>query len=353
MINDLRNDITSVFRNNKQYLPIRVKERLMIYIIYLKYLCETNKLEYEKVIHSDEIYGPKELYFGVVPIDNINVHGLNALIRNFTNISAIDMLKELINELKDDNDFYSIKGKRIVDVWETGYYYRNEDLSMFDITGKTTYVISPQNEELIEYFKIFDEILGVNNKYLKRDEIDYKKYDNLCIFVKSPKYVNNDDGVLFKYIYDSLKLINVSLYSKFSRFSRFTLNGRSKDKENRVLDRFLARHIKTVLIKEDNMIIIFNSLANEISIINCNKLTRDEIDDIITNNRKQKDVLVKTNYDELIKNGLRIGFNLYQKKKDNNEIDINKIVDENTYYLDELNTLNEVVERETNRIFNL
>ena len=352
MINDLRNDLTNIFRNSKAYLSMIVKERLVVYIIYLKYLCEINKLEYEKVIHSDEIYDDKNLYYSPIYTSKINFQSINSLIRNFTNVNAKDMLMELINE-RNDSNFYSVKGKKIIDTYGISNYYDSDDISIYDIDGKTTYVVSDKNANLMEYYKRFDKILGVTNKYLEKDEIDFKKYDNLCVFVTGPKYVNNDDGVLFKYIYDTAKIINVSLYSKYSRFSRFTLNGYSKDSEYRFLARFLAHHIKTVLIKDDNMIIMFTKEINEISIINCNNLNKDEIENIIIKNRKQKDVLVKTNYDELSKNGYRIGFNLYQKKIDDNEIDINKIVDENTNYLEELNKINEIVERETNEIFNL
>ena len=80
-----------------------------------------------------------------------------------------------------------------------------------------------------------------------------------------------------------------------------------------------------------HIIILFNNEINkEISIINYDNIKDlNKLHSIIKNNRKQKDILVKTNYDELRENNLRIGFNLYQLEKDNEIRDINKIVDEN------------------------
>ena len=347
MINDLRNDLSNIYRSNKKYLGIGVREKLIIYVIYLKYLCEINKLKYEDVITSDEVYDESGLLIKGNLVIKEYMLSINALIRNFTFAKAKDMLMELINEKEDKNNFYCESKKRIIYSYGISYYYDSSDLDTYDINGNTTYLIkNVKNQDLYEYFKMFDEILGIKNKYLSESEINFKEYDTLSIFVLGPKYVNNDDAVLFSYINKWVQEINVSIYSKYSRFSKFgNVPG--------YVSRSIINYIKTILIKDSNMIIMFNNKVSEISIINCNNKNRDEIEEIITKNRKQKDVLVKTNYQELINNGMRIGFNLYQKKKDNNEIDINKIVDENTRYLKQLNNLNEIVERETNKIFNL
>ncbi len=347
MINDLRNDLNNIYRSKKKYLGIRTKERLIIYVIYLKYLCETNELKYEEVINSDKVYDENERFIKSFSLIREYMLSINALIRNFTTVTAKDMLMELINEKDDKSNFYCQNKKRIIYAYGVRYYLDSDDLDIYDVTGNTTYlIIKDKNDDLLEYFKIFDEILGVNNKYQSESEIDFKEYDNLSIFVSGPKYVDNDDANLFGYINKCIREINVSLYSKYYRFSKFS-------NVPDYINRRIVRYIKTILIKDSNMITMFNKDASEISIINCNNKNMDEIEEIIKKNRKQKDVLVKITYSEIINNGMRIGFNLYQKKKDDNEIDINKIVDENTQYLRRLNDLNEIVERETNKIFNL
>lgn len=69
-------------------------------------------------------------------------------------------------------------------------------------------------------------------------------------------------------------------------------------------------------------------------------------------NRKQKDILVKITKQDIINNNYRIGFNLYQLEKTNKIKDINKIVDQNTRYLQRLNTLNQQVETQINKLLN-
>ena len=62
--------------------------------------------------------------------------------------------------------------------------------------------------------------------------------------------------------------------------------------------------------------------------------------------------LFKTNRKEILDNNSRIGFSLYELDKNNEIKDINKIVDENTELLEELNRINTTVEEEINKLLN-
>ncbi len=62
--------------------------------------------------------------------------------------------------------------------------------------------------------------------------------------------------------------------------------------------------------------------------------------------------LFKTNRKEILGNNSRIGFSLYELDKNNEIKDINKIVDENTELLEELNRINSTVEEEINKLLN-
>ena len=61
---------------------------------------------------------------------------------------------------------------------------------------------------------------------------------------------------------------------------------------------------------------------------------------------------IKTNKNEILDNNSRIGFSLYELDKNNEIKDINKIVDENTELLEELNRINSTVEEEINKLLN-
>ena len=62
--------------------------------------------------------------------------------------------------------------------------------------------------------------------------------------------------------------------------------------------------------------------------------------------------LSKTNRKEILDNNSRIGFSLYELDKNDEIKDINKIVDENTELLEELNRINSTVEEEINKLLN-
>ena len=141
---------------------------------------------------------------------------------------------------------------------------------------------------------------------------------------------------------------NVVIYTNYSKISNFS-NGR-----------IISKYIDKIIIDGVKTVMLFHGYSNqdesgEISIINYDHSKihdLDQLNEIIQNNRKQKDILVKLSYQDLKENNLRIGFHLYQLEKNNEIRDINKIVDLNTEYLNQLNYINEKVEKEINILLN-
>ena len=137
MINDLRNDLNNIYKSNKTYLGIGVRERLIVYVIYIKYLCEINSLKYEEVINSDKVYKDEDILIKSRSLTRKYMASINALIRNFTGVKAKDMLIELINEKEDRTNFYYDSLKRIIYAYGIRFYYDGNDLDLYDISGNT------------------------------------------------------------------------------------------------------------------------------------------------------------------------------------------------------------------------
>ncbi len=81
-------------------------------------------------------------------------------------------------------------------------------------------------------------------------------------------------------------------------------------------------------------------------------MTLDKLFDIIKSNRKIKDVLIKTNENEIRSNNCRIGFRLYQMNLETKNRGINDIVDQNTLLINRLSNINKRVEVEIDKLFN-
>ena len=342
MINDLETRVINLFEKSEQVTSMAT-ETIAMYLIYLKYMCEIGEIEYEKIIYSDEIFDV--FHIPRIVSTKINNNGIiiNGMLRNFKETCAKDMVLAFLKNQKSNLDIYQVNDEKII--YMIGGLVRNCDFSLYDTNGKTTYISDSESvDRLYEYFKLFDKVLGIHNDYKSISDVEYEKYDYLCIYDNAPRYLQRNSN-LNNYIYGKINVVkNIILFSKYSKISNF------KD------GRLVAKYIKTIVIKGNNTAIFFDKDATEISIINGNnsKIQSSEtIDEIIKKNRKQKDVLVKTNYQELKNNNMRIGFNLYQMEKSDHNININKIVNENTNYLKELNSLNDIVEMETNKIFNL
>ncbi len=350
MINDLRRDIEKTLFKKRDLFYLRRIDHIIIYLIYLKYLCEIKEYEYEKVIYSNTLYDI--LYIpgylkSYLSSDNRTLL-LNSLLRNIANINAKDLVLDYIKEQKSELDIYPVLEKKLFYSFLNINAVLGLNISLvgYDIFGKTTYIISDAKDNIsIRIFKIFDEILKVHNEYKKLSEIDFTKYEYICIYDDRPKYLSsNSTDSIYKFINEKSNIVpNIILYTKYNKISNFQ-EGRS-----------VLNLLKIVIIKENDTVMIFSKDSKEISIINYNNSKIKNIDmlkEIINNNRRQKDILIKTNIDEIRKNNMRIGFHLYQIDKENN-FNINNIVDENTYLLKELNNLNDKVEIEINNLFNM
>ncbi len=340
MINELKEDISKLLKKEPKSFVYRYSNVFVLYLIYLKYLCDIDKYKYEDVIHNNEIY---DLFDSISRIKEIIEKPvlINNLLRNISVCNTNDLVNEFVNSYEQLMPIYDENQERIFDSnihhnLIMGYI----NLTGYDITGKTTYIV--QRDRDYEYFKILDEILNINNKYLKEEEIEFDKYNYICIYDNRPKYRFIKEDNEYSHIYDYVhKIENVILYTRYSKISNF------KD------GRRILRNLKTVILSDDKAILIFNKDVKETSIINCDKIKSiDKLKQIIENNRKQKDVLVKTSYDEIINNNSRIGFSLYELDKSEDIKDINKIVDENTRLLEDLNRINETVEEEINKLLN-
>ena len=341
MINELKEDVIKFLKQNSKIVNPYTTEIFVFYLIYLKYLCDTNVYKYEEVINNETLSDilPTDNYSLKKKLNNDNIQ-LNKLLRNISTIDAKKLMLEYINLYDNNLPIYDENKERLLIKYDS--ILRPTDLSNYDITGKTTYIVN--KEVYYEYFNIVDKILGVNNKYLKEEEIDFSKYQELCIVDSRPKYryikENNIYDDIHKYIN---KVDKVILYTKYSKISNF--------KEGR----YLLSHLKDVILYGDKAILIFVKNSEEISIINydTDKIkTIDKLKSIVNNNKKQKGILIKTNKDEILDNNSRIGFSLYELDKNSEIKDINKIVDENTELLEELNRINSTVEEEINKLLN-
>ena len=337
-MNDLLKDIEE-FENRYNYKFNDSKKILLIeYLIHLKYLCDKDIYKYEDVIEKEEIYDIS------LDTNRLSYHNLksklpiNTLLLKIKKKNIKKLLLELLDYIDKPIEFNNNKDKVLyIDLLHDIIHYYNR-------YGNGTY-ISKTSIRLYQTFKVFDEILGINNTYIEKQDIsDYKDYDYVYIFDDIPKYrLNRYDNIyndINKLIRNNKTIVLYTNYSKISNFSD---------------GRIISRYIKTIILNNTKAIMIFNNIeSTEISIINYDEDKINSIDKlhgIIKTNRKQKDILVKTTYNELRENNLRIGFNLYQLEKENKVRDINKIVDENTRLLEQLNDINEDVENYWNKLF--
>ena len=332
MINELIEEIKTITNKNKTVLNQEIT--FIAYLIHLKYLCEENIYSFEEVISNDNLYPLNKEIERIIKYSN-NKLLINRLLLNIKNITSKDLLLEILNYLNkpiylhEDNDniaYFNIESNL--------YNYYNSK-------GNSTYIM--KIKEYYETFKIFDKILNINNNYILLNDLNNYNYDYIYIYDNTLRFSKSSDNLLEtinKFLNISKNIILIARYNKISNFRE---------------GRFLTRFIKLILLDNKKAIIHFkkNKDNDEVSIINVDNIKdKNKIINIIKNNRKLKNILIKITYQDIRNNNYRIGFNLYQLEKTNKVKDINKIVDDNTKYLEKLNKINQIVEIEINKLLN-
>ena len=352
MINDLIDEIKLQFKKNKRVLLDYNLKRILISLLALKYCCDKFNLSYGDLIKAeklDDICFPSEFnkYKTLCTIDSINL---------LTHIQY-EKIEDLVKEFLDDSDIgikIFNKGEKIICVQDYSRAVRSDiNFGMYDINGNTTYILDKFSGSMYVYsvFKFFDEVLGVSNKYLEYNEVSFEDYDYLYIYDGNPifKFAKNSDNFeLIDFIFNLLKRnkdLKIILNTKFKKIS----NVRNVS--------FIIGYISKILFyDEKNTFISFEKKDDElISIVDYNRdkvKSLDKLFEIIKNNRKMKDVLVKTTVTDISENRYRIGFKLYQDGIEQNIKSINQIVDENTMLINRLSRINDNISQEIDKIIN-
>ena len=340
MIDEIIAELKKIAEESKMKFMMLTRIRFIIsYLIIMKYLCESGKYHIDDVIKSREFFEitPDMKRFNHYLGDKcVSVH---FLLIKYQDVSSKDLLLEFIHSHEKKFVFTDLSKTLFRGIPDTNYSY-------YDITGSSTYLYPLKHSD--SYFKtyqMFDEILGIHNQYMEEVDIDFTKYQFMFLVDDTPKYrfmKENNEYDAIQYFLNCLK--QVTLETSYNKISNFK-EGKS-----------IIKSLKTVILHQDEATLIFQKQhQGTISIVNADSekiKDYNHLQKIIETNRQMKDVLIKTNYEEIKTNNMRIGFQLYQLEQKKDIQDINKIVDENTSYLNDLNRINQTVEREINILLN-
>jgi len=342
MINNLKEEIRKELLKESKYISEERIDRILIYILSLKYHCDNSNIPYESLIKETD---PK----------NIDIEE-NILITSDDQIKSIKLLKfiryenlkELVTEYLENNKI----GIKLLNQSKKKICIANKlNILIYDLYGNTTYITNKLNitKNQITIFKFFDKVLNLNNKYSLYEDLNFEDYDSVYIYDNTPKYRfikenSNDTYLLIKEILTKNNNLKIILHTSYKKISNL--------KQSISIIKYLSK----VLLDEETAYLIYEKNNNQkVSIIDYNKDKINNLDklfQIIENNRKQKDILVKITIDDIRNNYYRIGFKLYQSNIIETTKNINEIVDENTRLVEKLSTINKLIEEEINKLIN-
>lgn len=340
MISSILDELRGIERQKNLRFIGRYENTFLAYLIYLKYLCDKNEYSYDDVIENEDLY---DIMPDIIRMNRFYLKKdklpINRILIQLRKLDIKDLLVEFLEHIEKPIYLHEEKDK-------IAYLNIESELfSFYQSNGEATYYMRSVDASRYDIFKVFDEILGIHNYYvidhnLKIEDYNYVYiYDDVPRFRKSSGRENIFDQVR-KYLIHNENVVLITNYNKISSF---------RD------GRFIVRAIQTILLDDVKATIHFSNQSEkkDITIINQNQI-KDflQLQKIIKNNRKQKGILLKITFDDLIENHYRIGFHLYELEKSSKIKDINKIVDENTGYLERLNHINEKVEKEINKLLN-
>ncbi len=340
MIPSILEELRGIERQKNLRFIGKKENTFIAYLIYLKYLCDKKDYSYDDVIENERLY---EIMPDIIRMNRYFLKEdklpVNRILIQLRKYNIKDLLLEFLSYVHKPIYLHEDKDK---------IAYLNIESNLFSFyheKGNATYYMKSIDASRYEIFKVFDEILGIHNDYVVDQELKVEDFNYVYIFDDIPRFRKNSNkenifDQVRRYMLHNENVVLITNYNKISSFRE---------------GRFLARGIQTILLDHLNATIHFKDQSDkkEITIINHNQIKdSNQLKRIIKNNRKQKGVLLKITLDDLIENHYRIGFHLYELEKTHVIKDINKIVDENTYYLERLNHINEKVEKEINKLLN-
>ena len=343
MINRLLNELELELSKKYKYISQRMLNEELIDLFFLKYYCDNNILTYEETIKAENV---RELN---IPNDIFEIKHRIIYSNKLLSLIQYEKLKDLITEYLDTADI----GINFLNNNEKKICITNSlDKNIYDIKGNTTYITDKSFVSIRAFneFKLYDKVLNVTNQYQKYDASKIKDYKYLFIYDFMPRYrfIKEENTTFNDFIrsaiidYNDIKIVIQTDYRKISNM-----------KEHRMLINYLS---KIVFYDEKNTFVLFEKKDDDsVSIIDYdrNKIkSLDKLYQIIENNRKQKDILVKTSVKEIKNNYYRIGFNLYQTNFKEEKKNINEIAEENTMLIERLSDLNKDIEIEINKLIN-
>lgn len=342
MINNLKDEIRNEILKETKYVSEHRVDTNLIYLLALKYYCDKSLLSYEQLIKetTEENINIEEDFI-ITKSDKLRILKLLPLIQ-------YENLQELVKDYLKTNKI----GINLIDNSHKKICLCNRIKKfIYDMTGNTTYIIDKfdlDKEEII-IFQFFDKALNLDNKYSKYEDIIFENYHYVYIYDDTPKYRfikenSNDIYPLIRQILKKNNDLKIILHTDYKKISNI--------KQSRLIMKYMSK----VLLDEETAFIFYEKKDNnKVSIINYNKdkiYSFDKLLQIIDNDRKQKDILVKTTTEDIINNHYRIGFKLYQSSIIEKARNINEIVDENTKLIEELSTINKRIEQEINKLIN-
>lgn len=349
MINNLREEITRQIEKEYKYISKLKVENTILELLILKYYCDNQKLSYQELIKKDSVEEIK------IPTKNIEV--IIPVIKNtkLLNIIQYENIKDLITEYINDKtlgiNIINSNDKKICLAKNLNNTYSR----IYDITGNTTYLFdNTDNHKFdIAIYEFFDLILDNDNKYLNYSDFSnesYQEYKYVYIYDHLPKYrfikySETDPYDKINKILHKNNNLQVILQTNYKKISNI------KD------SMYVMKYMSKVLLCDDTTCFIYyeKKIDDKVSIINYDKdkiKSLDKLFEIIKNNRKQKDILVKITTDDIRNNRYRIGFRLYQSGIEESIRNINEIVDENTRLIKKLSDINNEIEEEINNLIN-
>lgn len=343
MLNELINELRRQIEKESKYIvDFRLKKNLLGLFV-LKYYCDIKELSYEELIKQNQV---NDISF---PIDTFEYKMFTFDNTRLLALIQYENLQDLIKEYLSNSDIgINIIDKDIKKICISS----NLDKSLYDSTGNTTYVIDKLDISRydIESFKFFDKVLEINNKYVKYEELMFDEYNYVYLYDNIPRYrfIKNSDNdvydVIRKIIYKNDKL-RIILHTDYKKIANL--------KESRFIIKYMS---KVLLLEDGNAFVYYEKKEDDkVSIINYDKnkiKSLSRLLEIMENNRKLKDILVKTTVADIEKNYYRIGFRLYQKGIEESIRNINEIADENTNLINKLSDINKSIEQEINKLIN-
>lgn len=340
----IKKDVIDLIRERQKNEPFAHSSSYYYYLlIYSKYIIERDKLNASNIIDGDI----EELLDKLKSSKVFKENDLSYLLKGFEKNKIYEFIKKVIYEDYEVVKYEDRVVNALMDPKKKNLIVSTDSIGFVTSPNVDVYIYNTSSNLVTTKFKVYNEIIGINNSYyLSSDDIDFKKYDK--VFFYNTRYATDKTLLSLKhYYYDINKFFMICNYSEISKYKESLLNLKSiiMDKDKVYIEYMKLKELRTVeeirRLEDSDIKVCLKELTN---------LDDDKLKEVVDSYEEKENVCIYASLKDFKNNSHRLGFKAYNRKFDLDRTKVLRLIDYNEKITSDIEKLNKEISQRIDEI---